>query len=110
MAGLMWTLEQALEIVRDLEEGLIGWHVALAGGVLQKGHSDHDLDLVFFPRNTSNIQLVDLYRGLGAYGLTRTHTDADMISHWRSKGSSDFKHVEVWTTTDDKRVDVIILS
>jgi len=110
MAGLMWTLEEALIIVRELEAGLIGWHVALAGGVLHKGKSDHDLDLVFFPRDSTNIQLGDLYRGLHYYGLTRTHTEVDMLTHWRSKGSSDFKHVEVWATADDRRVDVIIVS
>lgn len=51
-----WTLDEALTVIRDLQPRIkaLGWHVALAGGVLNVGRSDKDLDLVFLPlQNTA---------------------------------------------------------
>lgn len=43
----MWTLEQALVIIRLLQPKVysMGWHLCLGGGVLNKGVSNKDLDL-----------------------------------------------------------------
>jgi hypothetical protein len=45
----MWELEEALELIRALQEKAwsFGYHLCLGGGVLQKGRSEKDLDLYF---------------------------------------------------------------
>ncbi len=47
----MWTLDSALKLVRQIQPTLhlVGWHVALGGGVLNNNESRKDLDLYFFP-------------------------------------------------------------
>lgn len=51
----MWSLDEAVKTVRWLEPKLaeIGFHVALTGGVLFKGQSFKDLDLMVYPNNYS---------------------------------------------------------
>jgi len=46
------TLEQSLEIVRRIQPRAmaLGYYIALAGGTLNKGYSDNDIDLVAIPR------------------------------------------------------------
>lgn len=46
-----WTLNDALLVVRDLQFKALqcGYHLALCGGVLNKGTSDNDLDLAVLP-------------------------------------------------------------
>ncbi len=53
----MWTLEQALTLVRELQPELHArkYHAALGGGVLNTGLSYHDLDLYIFPFDVSDI-------------------------------------------------------
>src|SRR3954468_23467313 len=47
----MWTLEQAITTLRLLEPKLRerGAHCALAGGVMAKGESWKDLDIIIYP-------------------------------------------------------------
>ena len=47
----MWTLDEALALVRSLQPlaNREGYHIALGGGVLNKGLSFHDVDLYFLP-------------------------------------------------------------
>ena len=70
----MWELVEALEVIRSLEKRIskVGWHVALAGGVLERGASDHDLDLVVFPDH--NERRPPFYDAVVALGWKRTHT------------------------------------
>ncbi len=51
MDNSVWTLETALTTVRAIQPMLkvLGYHVALAGGTLNRGFSEKDLDLVFLP-------------------------------------------------------------
>lgn len=44
----LWTLDEALALVRLWQPSahVAGWHLALAGGVLNHGISTHDLDIV----------------------------------------------------------------
>lgn len=63
----MWTLEEALRFVRELQTGVAtpnGFHLALGGGVLNNGDSNKDLDLYFLPRlgesNNRTALLTDL--------------------------------------------------
>lgn len=50
MAGL--TLKTALAYIRDLQPRVMdaGWCILLGGGVLNRGWSDHDVDLLAYPR------------------------------------------------------------
>jgi len=47
----MWTLDEGLVIVRELKERIwqLGFAIALTGGVLYRGHSNKDLDILFYP-------------------------------------------------------------
>lgn len=49
----MWTLDEGLRLVRAIQSGCrrFGYHLALGGGVLNKGQSDKDVDLYFLPLN-----------------------------------------------------------
>ena len=51
----MWTIAQGLIVVRALQDHIrqFGYHLALGGGVINKGQSDKDLDLYFLPMGTS---------------------------------------------------------
>ena len=42
----MWSIDEALTLIRRIQVTYIGeFHICLGGGVLNKGYSDHDLDL-----------------------------------------------------------------
>lgn len=47
----MWTTDKALALIRTLQPLAkhAGYHLGLAGGVLNKGHSSHDLDITVMP-------------------------------------------------------------
>ncbi len=49
----MWGINDALALVRELQPKLHlrKYHVAMGGGVLNKGYSEKDLDLYIFPFN-----------------------------------------------------------
>lgn len=54
MSNPLWTLESALKLIRSVEPTLKENHhcfLALCGGVLRKGESDKDLDLILVPMN-----------------------------------------------------------
>jgi hypothetical protein len=108
---IMWTLQSALEVVNELTPLLkaANWYVALGGGVLNRGESSHDLDLVMVPYSTERVELFELYNVFVQLGWERTH-DAFMVQRtWRKKNSTDNKHVEVWES-HGRRIDVIIPS
>lgn len=107
-----WTLESAVEFIRDLEPILasLGWHCALTGSVLYKGESRKDLDLVVYPHRTSNHSLAYLRQGLRRAGL-ELFMDANKVKVQWSKlaNSEDRKRVELWFQ-GARRVDVFVLS
>lgn len=47
----MWSMDAALAFIRELQPALHSrlYHVAMGGGVLNKGFSEKDLDLYLFP-------------------------------------------------------------
>jgi len=106
----MWTLDKALQLVRNLQPHLmeVGWFAALAGGVLNKGYSEHDLDLVLVPMKTDSTDIGSLHQVLHFVGWERTHEAEEMREHWKAKGSPDGKFVEVYRTVSGRRVDVIV--
>lgn len=52
-AATRWTLENSVELIRILQPlaHKHGYHLALAGGILNRGYSDKDLDVVALPRS-----------------------------------------------------------
>lgn len=107
---MTWTLEEALEICRRFEDTNCGWHVALGGSVLKNGHSDKDLDLIFFPHDAAEYRLYSLQEVLESWGWSIRVDALTIMEFWREKGSNDIKHVDVWQTQDGRRVDAIIPS
>lgn len=51
MSDKFWTLDDGLRLVRGIQATAkkYGYYIALAGGVLNKGFSEKDIDLVFLP-------------------------------------------------------------
>lgn len=106
----MWTRDEALRFINSVQAKLMadGWFLALAGGVLNKGYSEHDLDLVAVPMKSQYAILKHLHFGLAKVGCKRTHDAETMRAHWKAKGSPDDKYVEVYQTPDGKRIDIIV--
>lgn len=97
---IVWTLSDALELCGVIEKVIskIGFHVGLRGGVLMRGKSDHDLDLIIYPHDSTVCRAKLLYDELRVMGLDRQKTVAECHAGWRLRGSSDKKNVEIWTT------------
>ena len=55
-SGVVWHLNDALFLVKDLQPTTraFGYHLALGGGVLNRGFSTKDLDLYFLPMNNED--------------------------------------------------------
>lgn len=79
-----WTLEEGVKLARMVEPHAqkFGFHVALAGGVLMKGRSDKDVDLLFYVRKTlRGASPLDLLKRLEELGFRKQsfrsgyHTD-----------------------------------
>lgn len=108
----MWKLSEALDLVAELTVPLkeAGYGVGVCGSVLVKGYSTHDLDLVVFPLNTSKLSVPGTSRedALRRVGMALRHGQAVVQARWRKLGSTDEKHVEVWSY-QGKRVDVFFL-
>ncbi len=107
----MWDLVEAVSFIRKLALPLErqGWGVALAGSVLKKGFSRHDLDVVVFPRSTEDVDVDLVYAVLKQAGMARKYDVETVHAAWRRKGSLDTKHVEVWETAMLERVDIFFL-
>lgn len=65
MADFMWTLDEALNLIRALQPSTrkFNYHLCLGGGVLNKGGSQKDLDLYFLPLGTSSEKDADDLQG-----------------------------------------------
>jgi hypothetical protein len=61
-----WTFDDALPLIRAVQPVVrrFGYHVCLGGGVLNKGVSDHDLDLYFLPMNNKNFNTGEVLKFL----------------------------------------------
>lgn len=107
----MWTLEEARKAVAPLEAASVtlGWHFALAGGVFHRGKSDHDLDIIAYPRTSTDFDRDLLYWGLKCAGWRLVMDTPELHKHWKSKRSKDRKHVEVYRDREGRRIDLIIL-
>lgn len=54
---MRWTIEEGLTLIRGLQPQAkaYGYHIALGGGVLNKGTSEKDLDLYFLPLDNKDL-------------------------------------------------------
>jgi hypothetical protein len=61
-----WTFDDALPLIRAVQPVVrrFGYHVCLGGGVLNKGASDHDLDLYFLPMNNKGFNTGEVLKFL----------------------------------------------
>ncbi len=98
----MWTQEDGLEAAKMVAQfaQAEGWNISLTGGVLMRGGSDHDLDLVATPRQKGKVSMprsLDGLRGLKVPGLVfvqdRTSWDAGICLQF---------------AYEDKRLDIIV--
>lgn len=98
MSSKTWVMDEAIALVRLLEPKLAraGFNLALAGSVLTKGASDHDLDLVVFPHDASSVHIEVAKIELTMAGLIPMASRAKVAGIWERKGSTDTKHVERW--------------
>lgn len=112
-----WRLDEALRLVRHLSPILLeaGWGIGLTGSVLLTGKSYNDVDIIVYPQNDGKIDRESLYQALIQGGLDQRFTVGEVHRAWHQQGSSDCKHVEVWSVRDPDvmpkaaRVDVFIL-
>jgi hypothetical protein len=112
ITGDVWTLDQGLEFVREIEPLLRknGWGVGLTGSVLTEGVSHNDLDLIVYPQNSTEVSHNRL-RGIlqHSFGMELKWDLEKVHQAWRRHDSKDCKHVEVWETKLGRRVDLFIL-
>ncbi len=106
----LWTLDEALLLVRHLEDAVVPhFHVALGGSVLIRGWSDKDVDVVIYPHNKTRASppAEDL---LQKAGLTVVFNSTQMRKKWGSEyGTTDTKSIERWDWKG-RRVDIFFLS
>lgn len=103
---MSWQLEEAIEFCKSLTEFLqpLGFGVAMTGGVLVKGSSEKDLDLIIYPFKKKSANYLKLLWELTAFGLFYVR----LPNH--NKGyEDDGKLVQVWDYKG-KRVDLFFLN
>lgn len=100
----MWTLDSALPVLRALEAvaSKEGFHVALSGSVLYRGHSAKDLDVVVYPHN------VNLYRAKDRARLLQSFQAAGFSDPYGVSPSCNDKDVVV-VKNGGKRIDLFFL-
>ena len=85
---MCWMIEMAISTA--------GYHVALRGSVLLDGVSKNDLDLIAYPHDSTRRNEDALRVALMGLGMKRARTVEESHAHWRSKGSTDEKRIEIW--------------
>lgn len=103
-----WSEKDAAHLVREMKKALApDWCVGLTGSLLTESEGT-DLDLIVYPWDSSRTDQRPVYDLLVDFGMQRTRTVQQMQEYWRTKGSNDMKHVEVYLW-ENRRVDVFLL-
>lgn len=91
-------LNNTIDMVRNIEDALapVGYHVGLRGSILLKGESENDLDIVVYPHDSTNLAEFARHCTLDRLGMRLVRTVEQTHAHWRKKGSSDEKRIEIW--------------
>lgn len=105
-----WTLEEGLEVVKWFAPALaqVGFGIGLTGSVLTKGASSKDLDIIVHPLSTDKASIAEAKIALVLGGAECKYGRNTVTDAWRKKGSTDNKHVEIWTY-QGRRIDVFFL-
>ena len=108
--SVVWRLDEAVEFVSRLAKKLrdVNYHVGITGGVLHRGLSHNDLDIIIYPASTAEMSQDDVEKILRRLG-TRIYDRKHVRDTWAAQGSRDEKHVEVWEF-GGKRVDIFFLA
>jgi hypothetical protein len=106
---IMWNLEQALKLIKELEDSLsqFGVHCALAGSVLYRGTSENDLDLIIYPHKKKKDKSWNTYevkKILKVFFKVPEIRDCGGVSQIR-----DAKEVSWIEIEDGKRIDFFFL-
>ncbi len=106
---ILWTLEQGLSLVRDLQPlcHALSFHVALGGGVINKGESRKDLDLYFLPfDNEESSERGQLLKMLARRLGPLAPLSGDASQHYCSQSTYRFK---LKARSETQRIDIFIL-
>ena len=107
----MWKLDEAVALINKLASQWekSGWRFGLTGGVLRAGASKHDLDIIAYPHCSAVVDHDKLDKLLEAEGWSCRLRAEDLHLFWEERGSKDRKTVDIWKTSDLRRVDVFVL-
>jgi hypothetical protein len=102
----LWTLEQACLFCARLHEHLIlfGYDIGLAGGVLLRGKSEKDIDIIIYPLKKISSNFNAMRASLPDFGLKFVRLPNENLGY-----PDDGKHVEVWEF-EGKRIDLFFLN
>lgn len=122
--AVAWTLDDAVALIRVIEKQLakVHAHVGITGGVLFRGKSAKDLDLIVYPHNASEPPKIDKIKDALAKcdiypaeaEQTATSRPYSSSRQYRTGGSlwfssGDNKFVSVYETMDGRRIDIMFL-
>jgi hypothetical protein len=111
-----WELEEARDVILKVETLVrpLGLFTSLTGGVLYRGESAKDLDLIFcqLGGETSSFPFDALREALTSLGWT-LYWSVEAIRKYRQASGAPVgcteHHVECWVTEDNQRVDVFVM-
>lgn len=109
----LWTLEQALIVVRFLQPLIrtAHYHLALGGGIINAGQSNKDIDLYFLPLenlpDNKEAEPQAKMKGL----LDAIYGEGQPLIHaeYGEPGPNSVYQYKLTYTINDKRADVFIL-
>ena len=102
----IWTIEQACDFCTNLHNYLVtfGYDVGLAGGILLRGESNKDIDIIIYPLKKISSDFNAMYQSLPNFGLKFVRLPNNNFGY-----QDDGKRVEIWDF-QDKRVDLFFLT
>lgn len=106
---LYWTQEDVTDFLCKVRDAIAPhYHVGLCGSMLFGADRSKDLDIIIYPHNLTTHNNLEEVRVLLREKLDMQLAVRErMVKEiWRKVGSSDTKHVEVWTYKTNYRVDV----
>jgi hypothetical protein len=101
----MWTLEDGLQLVRQLQSLTrnFQYHLAIGGGVINNGRSSKDLDLYFLPLDNGHTPKTDEL----VSWLNLMWGKCELLSKNYETQKSHYLH-KLTFTVDQKRIDCFI--